>query len=111
MAKVVEGDLELTPVGLQFAHASTHKRKELLKAQLLANVPFLGQMLEVIESKANKRMNIEFFEEIIRQSFSEADAKKELTVFLSWGRYVELFKYDKHKKEVYIPVFDKPRIP
>ena len=81
MAKVTGGDLELTPVGIQFAHASTQKRKELFRDQLLANVPFLVQMLEVIESKTNKRMNIEFFEEIIRQSFSEEEAKKELADF------------------------------
>jgi NitT/TauT family transport system ATP-binding protein len=101
MAKLTEGDLEITPVGLRFAHASAYQRKELFKDQLLANVPFLSNMLEVIESKTNKRMNIEFFEEILRQSFSEAGAKKELAVFLSWGRYAELFKYDRHKKEAY----------
>jgi NitT/TauT family transport system ATP-binding protein len=101
MAVVTNGDLETTPVGLQFAHASEYRRKELFKGQLLANVPFLRQMLDIIESKTNKRMNIEFFEETLRQHFSEAEAKKELAVFLSWGRYAGLFKYDRHKKEVY----------
>lgn len=102
MVNVVEGDVDLTPLGIQFTYTSVKERKGLFKKQLLANVPFISQMLEVIQSKTNKRMNIEFFEEIIGGSLGEADAKKQLEVFLNWGRYAELFKYDKHQKQVYI---------
>lgn len=101
-AQVVEGDIELTPEGVAFAQASIIERKELFKKQLLANVPFAGQMLNIIESKSNKRMNIEFFEEIVRRSAGEEAAAQQIDTLVNWGRYAEIFEYDKHKKQVYI---------
>lgn len=101
-AKVVEGDIELMPAGIEFARATVIERKELFKKQLLANVPFTSQMLNIIGSKSNKRMNIEFFEEIIRRSVGEDAAAKQIGTLLNWGRYAEIFEYDKQKEQVYI---------
>ncbi|VBB09742.1 abc transporter [Lucifera butyrica] len=101
-AKVVEGDIELVPAGVDFARASVTERKELFKEQLLANVPFAGQMLNIIESKSNKRMNIEFFEDIIRRSVGMEAAAQQMETLLNWGRYAEIFEYDNQKEQVYI---------
>ncbi|HMM20563.1 MAG TPA: nitrate/sulfonate/bicarbonate ABC transporter ATP-binding protein [Selenomonadales bacterium] len=101
-AKVIEGDIELTPAGVDFARASVTERKALFKKQLLANVPFAGQMLSIIASKSNKRMNTEFFAEIIRRSVGEEAAAQQIDTLLNWGRYAEIFEYDKNKKQVYM---------
>lgn len=101
-AKVVEGDIELTPEGIQFARATVLERKELFKDQLLRNVPFITQMINVMQSKSNKHMNIEFFEDLIARTFGDEVAKTQIQLIVSWGRYAELFGYDKVTELVYL---------
>jgi NitT/TauT family transport system ATP-binding protein len=101
-AKVVEGDIELTPEGIQFARATVLERKELFKDQLLKNVPFITQMINVLQSKSNKHMNIEFFEDLIARTFGDEVAKTQIQLIVSWGRYAELFGYDKVTELVYL---------
>jgi NitT/TauT family transport system ATP-binding protein len=101
-AKVVEGDIELTPEGVQFARATVLERKELFKDQLLKNVPFIAQMINVLQSKSNKNMNIEFFEDLIARTFGDEVAKTQIQLIINWGRYAELFGYDKVTELVYL---------
>ncbi len=101
-AKVVEGDIELTPEGIEFATATVLERKELFKKQLLKNVSFMTQMINVLQSKSNKHMNIEFFEALIARTHGDALAKTQIQLLVSWGRYSELFGYDEAKKLVYL---------
>lgn len=101
-AKVIEGDIELNSEGIIFAQASVAERKDLFKNQLLANVPFAAHMLSIIASKSNKRMNIEFFEDIIGRTVGEDAAGQQIDTLLNWGRYAEIFEYDQHKRQVYI---------
>lgn len=101
-AKVVEGDIELTPEGIQFARATVLQRKELFKEQLLKNVPFITQMINALQSKSNKSMNIEFFEDLIARTFGEEVAKTQIRLIVSWGRYAELFGYDNVTELVYL---------
>jgi NitT/TauT family transport system ATP-binding protein len=101
-AKVVEGDIELTPEGIEFATATVLERKELFKKQLLKNVSFMTQMINVLQSKSNKHMNIEFFEDLIARTLGDALAKTQIQLLVSWGRYSELFGYDEVTKLVYL---------
>ncbi len=101
-AKVVEGDIELTPEGIEFATATVLERKELFKKQLLKNVSFMTQMINVLQSKSNKHMNIEFFEDLIARTHGDALAKTQIQLLVSWGRYSELFGYDEATKLVYL---------
>jgi NitT/TauT family transport system ATP-binding protein len=101
-AKVVEGDIELTPEGVEFARATVLERKELFKDQLLKNVPFITQMINVMQSKSNKHMNIEFFEDLIARTLGDELAKTQIQLLVSWGRYSELLGYDEVTKLVYL---------
>lgn len=101
-AKVVEGDIELTPEGIRFATATILERKELFKEQLLNNVQFFTQMLNVLQSKSNKHMNIEFFEDLIARTLGDETAKTQIQLLVSWGRYAELLGYDEETKLIYL---------
>jgi len=101
-AKVVDGDIESTPEGIQFARATVLQRKELFKDQLLKNVPFITQMINILQSKSNKKMNIEFFEDLIARNFGDEVAKKQIQLIVSWGRYAELFGYNNVTELVYL---------
>ncbi|HEY3423381.1 MAG TPA: nitrate/sulfonate/bicarbonate ABC transporter ATP-binding protein [Negativicutes bacterium] len=102
LAKVVEGDIELTPEGIEFARATVLKRKELFKDQLLKNIPFVTQMINVMQAKSNKNMSIEFFEDLIAHNFGNEVAKTQMQLIINWGRYAELFGYDKVTELVYL---------
>ncbi|MDU2064605.1 MAG: nitrate/sulfonate/bicarbonate ABC transporter ATP-binding protein [Sporomusaceae bacterium] len=101
-AKVVEGDIELTHEGIQFAKASVLARKELFRDSLLKYVPFFNQVINILQSKSNQHMDIEFFEDLLTRSFGEEEAKAQMKLYISLGRYAELIEYDKTINQVYL---------
>lgn len=100
--KVVEGDIELTTAGACFARASVLERKELFKEQLVQNVPFIQHMVSVLQAKSNKKMNIEFFEDLVARTLGDEQAKSQMQLMITWGRYAELWEYDQDKEQVYL---------
>jgi NitT/TauT family transport system ATP-binding protein len=102
-ASVTEGDIELTEEGKAFAQATVLARKELFRRQLLQQVPFVQQMMQILQSKSNKQMNIEFFENLLCHSFEQEAAAKQLDLLIGWERYAELIEYDDDKEVVYLP--------
>ena len=101
-AKVVDGDIELTPEGVRFAQASVLERKELFRTQLVENVPAASKILAILQSKSNKRMNIEFFEDTLASSFPPSEVKSYLDILIDWGRYAELFAYDEQSRQLFL---------
>jgi len=101
-AQVVEGDIELTAEGIQFARATVLERKKLFSKQLLAHVPFVQQMITILQSKSNKKMNIEFFEDLLAHTFGDKKAQSQMALLISWERYAELVEYDQDKEQVYL---------
>ena len=101
-AQVVEGDIELTAEGIQFARATVLERKKLFSEQLLAHVPFVQQMITILQSKSNKKMNIEFFEDLLARTFGDKKAQSQMALLISWERYAELVEYDQDKEQVYL---------
>ena len=101
-AKVVDGDIELTPEGVRFAQASVLERKELFRTQLVQNVPAVNKILAILQSKSNKRMNIEFFEDTLANSFPPPEVKRHLDILIDWGRYAELFVYDEQSRQLFL---------
>lgn len=100
--KVTDGDIELTPEGVLFAQASVLERKELFRSQLIQHVPFINKIIAILQSKSNKRMSIEFFEDILTNSFSPTEVQKHMDILITWGRYAELFAYDEKSKQLYL---------
>ena len=101
-AKVVEGDIELTPEGIEFAKTTVLQRKEIFKYQLLKHVPLITQIINVLQSESSKNMNIEFFEELLACNFGDEIARDQIQLIVSWGRYAELFGYDNVTELVYL---------
>jgi NitT/TauT family transport system ATP-binding protein len=100
--KVTEGDIELTDYGTEFARASVLDRKKLFRRQLLKHVPFVKKMLTILQSKSNKQMNIEFFEELLTRTFGETVAHQQLEWLIGWERYAELIEYDDNREIIYL---------
>ncbi|BDG60302.1 ABC transporter ATP-binding protein [Caldinitratiruptor microaerophilus] len=102
LARIHEGDIELTETGRRFANASVLERKELFRSLALARVRSLDQIVSVLRSKANRRMPREFFLSFLERRLSPGEADRQLDTLIDWGRYGELFAYDDEARVLYL---------
>ena len=97
---VIEGDIELTPQGREFAAASVLQRKEIFRRQLLAHIPFVQQMQQILKSKTSHEMHIDFFINLLTRTLGTEAAAAQLDLLIGWERYAELISYDDDREMV-----------
>ena len=102
LAEVQEGDLILTDLGRQFCEAENPERHAIIHAELM-HIPIFRLILRVLDSKANRSMVKEFFNDILEEHFSVNDAEAQLRTAIYWGRYADLFHYDPDTETLYLP--------
>ncbi|MDA8198302.1 MAG: nitrate/sulfonate/bicarbonate ABC transporter ATP-binding protein [Thermaerobacter sp.] len=102
LATVEDADLILTDLGRRFCEAESPERHEIIHAELL-QIPVFRLVLRVLESKANRSMVKEFFNDILEEHFSVHDAEIQLRTAIYWGRYADLFHYDPDTETLYLP--------
>jgi len=101
--KVTEGDVEITPAGLEFANAAILRQKELFRNAALENVALLKQIKSGLESKSDHTLPDDFFHDILDEHFTEEETVRQLETAINWGRYAELFDHDSERKRFFIP--------
>jgi NitT/TauT family transport system ATP-binding protein len=94
-ARLEKGDVEITPLGRTFAEADIATRKSLFREASIARVALLQQMKSCLDSKADHAMPLGFFRDILREHFSDEDVKRQIETALNWGRYGDIFSYDR----------------
>jgi len=101
--KVTEGDVEITPEGLEFANALILRQKELFRGVALERVALLKQIRRALEAKSDHTLPDDFFHDILDEHFSEEETTRQLETAINWGRYAELFDHDSERKRFFIP--------
>jgi NitT/TauT family transport system ATP-binding protein len=101
--KVTEGDVEITPEGLEFANAPILRQKELFRNIALDRVALLKQIKRALDSKSDHTLPDDFFHDILDEHFSEDETVRQLETAINWGRYAELFDHDSERKRFFIP--------
>ena len=96
------GDVEITPAGKAFAVADIGSRKTLFRVALLANVNLIQQIHSALHSRKDQTMTLEFFRDILREHFSNAEADRQIETALNWGRYADLFTYDAESDQIFL---------
>jgi len=91
---VTEGDINLTPLGLEFIAGNIDERKQLVQNQLLANITLIQQIRLLLQAKRNQRLPEELILDILEAHFSPSEAQRQLATAIDWGRYSELYSYD-----------------
>jgi NitT/TauT family transport system ATP-binding protein len=94
LARVSHGDIVLLPPGLGFAEAETQVRKQLFAQYLLAHVPLIAHIRQVLDTRPSRRAPEERFLRELEDFMPEEDAGQVLETAIDWGRYAELFAYD-----------------
>jgi NitT/TauT family transport system ATP-binding protein len=101
--KLSEGDVEITPEGLEFANALILRQKELFRNAALEHVALLKQIKRALDSKSDHTLPDDFFHDILDEHFSEEETVRQLETAINWGRYAELFDHDAVRKRFFIP--------
>src|ERR1700729_2119223 len=92
-----EGDVQLSPQGAAFADADIQTRKVLFRQAALEHVTILKQIDSILKRKSDHAMADEFFNDILDEHFAEDEVKRQFETAMNWGRYAEIFDYDREK--------------
>lgn len=104
---IQEGDLLLTPVGLQFIAGGIDQRKQIVLTQILSNIRLVQQISRMLQAKRNHRISEELILDILEAHFSPQEAMRQLKTAIDWGRYAELYSYDEPGGEIFLESEDK----
>jgi NitT/TauT family transport system ATP-binding protein len=98
--QVQEGDLLITPLGRLYAEASILTRKEIAAGRAL-RVPMIRWIYETLQKDDDRRVDRDYFLDKLREEVGDF-AEDQLDVAISWGRFAELFAYDKDTDELFL---------
>ena len=94
-ALLKEGDVQITPEGIRFADADIQQRKVLFRQASLEHVTLLKQIESILRRKSDHSITDEFFHDILDEHFAEDEVQRQFETALNWGRYAEIFDYDR----------------
>ncbi|WP_445082644.1 ABC transporter ATP-binding protein [Candidatus Roseilinea sp. NK_OTU-006] len=104
LAEVRQGDITLTDNGRAFATADIQTSKDIFRAQLLERVPMVKMIYNTLQAKPNGSMRAGFFLDILDEHFPREEAQHQFETAVDWGRYAELFEYDRGEDRLLLPV-------
>jgi NitT/TauT family transport system ATP-binding protein len=94
-ALLKEGDVQVTPHGVTFADADIQNRKVLFRQASLEHVTILKQIDSILKRKSDHSIADEFFHDILDEHFAEDEVQRQFETAMNWGRYAEIFDYDR----------------
>jgi NitT/TauT family transport system ATP-binding protein len=90
-----EGDVQISPQGAAFAEADIQQRKVLFRQAALNHVTILKQIDSILKRKSDHSIADEFFHDILDEHFAEDEVQRQFETAMNWGRYAEIFDYDR----------------
>jgi len=93
-AELEEGDIKLTQAGRRFADAEVDARKKKFGDHLVAYVPLVARIKQVLDERPSHHAPAARFREELEDYMSEDYAEKTLRSAINWGRYGEVYAYD-----------------
>jgi NitT/TauT family transport system ATP-binding protein len=99
-ATLKEGEVDITPAGIAFADADIQSRKDLFREAALKNVMVLQQIENILKAKTDHSIPREFFHDILDEHFSDDEVDRQLDTAMNWGRYAEIFDYDRETERL-----------
>ncbi|MGD0213181.1 MAG: AAA-associated domain-containing protein, partial [Terriglobales bacterium] len=94
-ATLTEGDVQITAEGARFAEADILTRKILFRQAALTHVVILQQIDSILHAKTDHSISQEFFYDILDEHFSQDEVERQFDTAMNWGRYAEIFDYDR----------------
>jgi NitT/TauT family transport system ATP-binding protein len=103
LAEVRQGDIALTDAGRAFATADIQSSKDIFRTQLLDRIPTVKMIYITLKEKPNGSMRAGFFLDILDEYYPRDEAQRQFETAVDWGRYAELFEYDRSEDRLLLP--------
>ncbi|MFF7636428.1 nitrate/sulfonate/bicarbonate ABC transporter ATP-binding protein [Kitasatospora sp. NPDC008050] len=87
--------IALTEAGREFADADILTSKQLFARHAVAHAPLVRAIVQALTTATDHVLREGLFLDLLRRAFSDEDARRQLDTAIDWGRYGELFEYDK----------------
>jgi len=104
-AAVQDGRVSLTANGERFAGADIQESKALFRDAALEHVPLVRRIHRALRHSTDGTLREGFFLDLLRNHYSNEEARAQLDTAIDWARYAELFEYDAGKGEISLPEF------
>ncbi len=101
--KVAEGDVFMTPEGVEYANSEIQQQKEHFRKAALEHVLLLRQITRALNNKSDHTVPEEFFLDMLDEQFSDEETQRQLDTAINWGRYAELFDFDVPRRRFVLP--------
>jgi NitT/TauT family transport system ATP-binding protein len=95
------GDVVLEPLGKQFLEASVNERKLILREQLKKHGLF-SYFIRLLRGQEDKSLSKEVVLEHLAMLLPSEKPERQFVTMVGWGRYAELFGYNKDEDRFYL---------
>ena len=92
--------LALSGGGRIFAGASIQDSKEIFARASLDRAPLVRTIYRALRGSVDGNLPAGFFTDVLRTSYGEDEAARQLDVAVNWGRYAELYAYDATRGQI-----------
>lgn len=99
-AAVTDGEVHLTDAGVEFAAADIQESKTIFATAAIAHAPLVAAITRGLERTSDGSLPAGFFTDVLRRSFSDKEAQRQLDTAVDWGRYAELYDFDASRDEL-----------
>lgn len=93
-------DLELTPSGKQFFTADIQTCKRIFAQQARTRAPLVRAICKALAASTDGNLRAGFFLDLLQRGYGPDDARQQLDTAIGWGRYGELYDYDKDTDQI-----------
>jgi NitT/TauT family transport system ATP-binding protein len=100
-ALISQGDITLSPTGIQFVDADAPNRK-LMFASRIERIPIFRWLLDLLEA-SNGGVPWEDIADDLSQDFPAEEAEHQLDIIVTWGRFAEIIRYDDGEGIISLP--------
>jgi NitT/TauT family transport system ATP-binding protein len=91
--------MEITDTGREFAAADILTSKQLFARHAAVHAPLVRAIVQALTATADHTLREGFFLDLLRRGYSGDEAREQLETAIDWGRYAELFDYDRDDAE------------
>jgi NitT/TauT family transport system ATP-binding protein len=100
LATIEGSDIAITTEGKELAAADILTTKQLFARYAARQAPLVRAITQALAATEDHTLREGFFLDVLRRGFSPQEARHQLETAIDWGRYAELYDYDRDEEEL-----------
>ncbi len=100
LARIDGPRIAITDAGREFVAADILTSKQLFARHAAAHAPLVRAIVQALAATDDHTLREGFFLDLLRRGFSAEEARNQLETAIDWGRYAELYDYNRDDGEL-----------